>query len=69
MCSIFKNDKQKQNKQTKYKAKKKKLKKIWKKKLPLLLDEACWCYSKLLHLHKRMRREYQLTRQSNKARQ
>ncbi len=36
-------------------------------KIPLLLDEACWCCFKLLHLHKRVKREYQLTRQSNKA--
>jgi len=59
-----KGDKQKQNKKTKYKAKKKNSKNL--KKKPLL-DEACWCCSEFLHLHKKVRREYQLKRQTSKA--
>jgi hypothetical protein len=61
-------NKNKTNKQN-TKQRKNKLKKIWGKEKPLLLDEACWCCSKLLHLHKSMRREYQLTKQNNKAKQ
>jgi hypothetical protein len=62
-----KNDKQKQNKQTKYKAKKKKKNsRIVENKILLLLVETCQCCSKLFHLHKKVRMEYQQRRQSNK---
>jgi hypothetical protein len=37
------------------------------KKTHVLLDEVCWCCSKFLHLHKRVGKEYQLTRQNSKA--
>jgi hypothetical protein len=59
-------NKNKTNKQI-TKQRKKTLKKIWKNKISMFLDEACWCCSKLLHLHKKVKKEYQLTRQSSKV--
>jgi LAS superfamily LD-carboxypeptidase LdcB len=55
------------NKTNKIQSKEKKNLKNLEKKKPLLLDEAYWCCSKLFYLHKRVKREYQLTRQNNKV--
>jgi hypothetical protein len=59
----------KMTRKTKYKvkSKKKKTQEIWGKEKPMLLDEVCWCCSKLLQVHKKVRREYQLTRHNSKA--
>jgi hypothetical protein len=60
-----KNDKKTNIIQSKKKGKKNST--IVKNKIILLLDEVCWCCSKLFHLHKKVRMEYQQTRQNNKV--